>query len=225
MTDDSIKNEIRQMRCAVKETKNFGGEWLSTNEWIEAVSDVEMFSEQLQQVITNPCRWKWAIISLHSGIQGMMVLALKGSNGLNVLHKKDAKRWLNWFEGDRSDESRPRNLKLACFLDLYQRIKGKWMLMSMNSQKFVPKGTQGRSIKDLNHLRNDFIHFTPKIWSHELERFPTIASDCLGIAEFLAWESGNVIWHEHDLKKRLGDAFKSARKFLCALRQKGLDGF
>ena len=204
MTDNLIKKEIRQMRCVVKETENLDDEWLSTNEWVEAVSDFEIFSEQLQQVIDDPRRWKWAVIVLHSGIQGMMILALKGSDRLNVL---------------RCD------FKLNGFLELYKKIKSDSMKMYLNSQKFVPKGTQGWSIKELNRLRNDFVHFTPKLWRLESGGLPDIILDCLEIAEFLAWESGNVIWDEHDLKKRLGDAFKSARKFLCALQQKGLDGF
>lgn len=218
--NNAIENQIRQMLCAVKDPKNLDDEWLSTNEWGEVVSDFVMFSEQLQRVIDDPHGWKWAIFALHSGIQGLMVLALTGSNGLNVLCEKDAKRWLRWYEDDRSDESRPRDLKLAGFLDLYKRIKGDRMKMYVHSQKFVPKGTQGRSVKLLNELRNKIIHFTPKIWSLELGGLPDMVSDCLEIAEFLAWESGNVIWHKQDLQERLKAAFSSAHKSLCALRQK-----
>ena len=217
--NNTIENQIRQMRCAAKDPKNLDDEWLSTNEWIEAVSDFEMFSEQLQQVMANPHRWKWAIIALHGGIQGLMVLALEGSHGLNVLREKDAERWLIWYEGDRSTESPPRDLKLANFLDLYKKIKGDKMLMYVHSQKFVPKGTQGKSIKDLNRLRNKVIHFTPKIWRLELGGLPAIMSDCLEIAEFLAWESGNLIWHEQDLKERLKAAFTSAHKSLSDIEK------
>lgn len=214
MTDDSTMNEIRQMLCALKKPENSEDGWLSTNELVEAVTDFEMFSEQLQRVIGDHHRWKWAIITLHSGIQGMMVLALKSGDGLNVLRKEDAKRWLDWYNSGQSDESRPRDLKLADFLTLYKKIKGRWMLMYRHSQKFVAKGTQGRSIKDLNRLRNDFIHFTPKVWVLEPRELPAMVSDCLEIAEFLAWRSGNVFFPEQDLRKRLEDAFASARKFL-----------
>ena len=217
MTDESIVNEIRQMLCAAKEPKNLEDEWLSTNELVEAVTDFEMFSEQLQRVVDDRHRWKWVIIALHSGIQGMMVLALKSGNGLNVLRKEDAKRWLDWYNNGQSDESRPRDLKLADFLTLYMKIKGKWMLMYTRSQKFVAKETQGRSIKDLNRLRNDFIHFTPKIWALEPRELPAMVSDCLEIAEFLAWQSGNVFFPEQNLRERLEAAFISARKSLSAL--------
>ena len=217
MTDDSIANEIRQMLCAAKEPKNLEDEWLSTNELVETVTDFEMFSEQLQRAIDDHHRWKWAIIALHSGIQGMMVLALKGGDGLNVLRKEDSKRWLDWYNDGQSDESRPRDLKLADFLTLYKRIKGKPILMYTRSQKFVARGTQGRSIKDLNRLRNDFIHFTPKVWALEPREFPAMVSDCLEIAEFLAWQSGNVFFPEQDLRERLEATFASARNSLSTL--------
>lgn len=217
MTDDSIANDIRQMLCTVKEPKNSEDEWLSTNELVEAVADFEMFSEQLQRTINDRHRWKWAIIALHSGIQGMMVLALRGGNGLSVLREEDKERWLDWYNGDQSNESRPRDLKLADFLTLYKKIKEKWMLMYTRSQKFVARGTQGRSIKDLNRLRNDFIHFTPKVWALEPREFPAMVSDCLEIAEFLAWQSGNVFFPEQDLRERLEAAFASARNSLSTL--------
>ena len=206
-----------------EEPNNLVDEWLKTDELIETVLDFEMFSKQLQQVIDDPHRWKWAIISLHSGIQGMMVLAI--GNDLDVSREKDKERWLSWYrdrcKSNRGDELPQPDLKLANFLDLYKKIKDDKPPMKryVNSQKFVPKGTQGRSIKLLNHLRNKFIHFTPKLWGLELGGLPATVSDCLEIAEFLAWESGNIIWYEHDLKKRLKAAFTSAHKSLSAVEK------
>ena len=214
----NISDEIDQMLRATEESNDLESEWLSTTESVEAVSDFEMFSEQLRRVTADPHRWKWTIIALHSGVQGMMVLALKGSSGLNVLRREDKKRWLDSYSGDQSDDSRPRDLKLAGFLTLYERIKGDEMLLYTDSQKFVPKGTQGSSIKKLNRLRNEFVHFTPKVWALEAGGLPAILSDCLEISEFLARESGNVVFAEQDLRERLKAAFESARKSLATLR-------
>ena len=213
----NIGDEIDQMLRATEESIDLESEWLITYESVEVVSDFEMFSEQLRRVMTSPHRWKWTIIALHSGIQGMMVLALKGSNSLNVLQEKDKERWLEWYNGGQSDESRPRDVKLANFLTLYKRIKGAQMLLYTDSRKFVPKGTQGSSIKNLNLLRNKYIHFTPRVWALEAGGLPAIVSDCLGVAEFLACKSGNV-FPEQDLGERLKAAFESARKSLATLR-------
>ena len=218
----TIRDEIHEI-INMHESENQDDEWLSTNESVETVSDFEMFSEQIKRTTVDPHRWKWTIIALHSGMQGMMVLALKGSNGLNVLCKRDKERLLDWHSGDRCDKARPRDLRLASFLELYKRIKSDKMNMYVQSRKFLPSETHDRSVGLLNNIRNDFIHFTPKVWGLELGGLPEMLSDCLGIAEFLAWDSGNVRFRlsiKPDLEKRLQDAFTSARESLCAVRQK-----
>ena len=194
-----------------------GEKWLITDEAVEAVSAFEVFAEEVQRVSADPYRWKWAIIALHSGLQGMMVLALQGSHGLHVLHPEDANRWL---EAHERGGPCPADLKLDKFLSLYKKIKGVKMLMYVDSQKFVPKGTQGGSMKLLNRLRNGFVHFTPRVLSLELAGLPAMALDCLSIAEFLAWQSHNVIWREEDLSERMKTACLSARTSLEALPKK-----
>lgn len=199
--DKTIGDEIHEVINA-QEPDNPEDEWLSTDHEVETVSDFEMFAEQLKRTTDDPHRWKWAIIALHSGLQGMMVLALKGSNSFNVIRGDDKKQWL------------------ASFLDLYKKVKGDRMEMFCHSRRFIPTGTQGRSVKGLNRFRNEFIHFTPKHWLLETAGLPEIALDCLEIAEFLAWKSGNVILVRSDLTTRLEAAFASAHEDLSALRGK-----
>ena len=122
----------------IQESDSPEDEWLSTNESVETVSDFEMFSEQIKRAMDETHCWKWAIIALHSGLQGMMVLALKGSNGLNVLSDENKKQWLKWHNSDRCDKARPRDLRLASFLELYKRIKSDKMNMYVQSRKFPP---------------------------------------------------------------------------------------
>lgn len=167
-----------------------GDNYLITDGVVETVSAFEVFAEELKNISNDPYRWKWAILALHSGLQGMMVLALQGSHGLHVIKDEDAKKWLEAYE---RGETFTGDLQLEKFLDLYKKIKGDIMLMYTDSKKFVPKGTQGGSIKLLNRLRNEYIHFTPRVWALDLTGLSTMSKDCLEIAEFLAWESFNVI--------------------------------
>ncbi len=91
------------------------------------------------------------------------------------------------------------------------------MLIYGHSLKFQPTGTQDGSVKFLNRLRNQFVHFTPMVWALELEGLPAIFVDSLDIAEFLAWQSNNVFWTDAELKNRVKLAFTSARKSLETL--------
>lgn len=87
-------------------------------------------------------------------------------------------------------------------------------MMYTDSRKFIPRVTQGNSIRLLNKLRNEFVHFTPRVWALDLKGLPVISKDCVEIAEFLAWQSFNVTWAEDDLIRRAKNAFKSAHNSL-----------
>lgn len=63
-------------------------DYFATNDQELAVLDFEMFAEQLGLISRDPYRWKWVIISLHSGLQGLMVGVLKGSDKLGVYPDK-----------------------------------------------------------------------------------------------------------------------------------------
>ena len=67
-------------------------------------------------------------------------------------------------------------------------------------------------MKYLNWLRNGFIHFLPKTFALEVSDLPDLADDCLGIIEFLAFESKNVHW----LDESLGD---KARALVSELKE------
>jgi hypothetical protein len=151
----------------------------------------------------------------------MMVLALQGSHGLHVLRPEDATRWL---EAHECGGPYPHDLKLDDFLALYKKIKSKLMLMYVHSQRFVPTGSHGGSVKLLNRLRNEYIHFTPRVWVLELAGLPQMAIDCLKVAEFLAWESHNIFWKEDELCERLKRAFEVAHTALLPLKKKERNG-
>lgn len=75
------------------------------------------------------------------------------------------------------------------FLNLYKKIKGNPIL----GYKFEPKRQQGRSVKKLNRLRNEFIHFMPRGWSIELSGLPCIFRDCLDVLSELG-ETNAMRW-------------------------------
>ena len=59
------------------------------------------------------------------------------------------------MEAHEHGRSYPDDPKLDDFLSLYKKIKSKLMMMYVHSQRFVPKGSQGDSVKRLNRLRNE----------------------------------------------------------------------
>jgi hypothetical protein len=191
--------------------------WLETDEFQEAVISLEVVSDQLPKVITNNHHWKWVIVSLHNALQGFMVLALTGTNGLNTLTEKCAKEWLASHDhGERTSPDR----KLDSFLNLYKKIQSDDYMGIYNiSVSYKPKLSQERNVKKLNALRNEFIHFVPQGWMLELGDLPQIVEDCLDIIYFLAFECGNVSWRDESLKKQTREYIDRARSSLTSIKE------
>lgn len=135
-----------------------------------------------------------------------MVLALRQGNGLLALTDDSAASWLEAYE---NGEVLPME-KLDNFLNPYKKINSDKMLAYIHGQKFTPKGTQGRSIKMLNLLRNKYVHFLPQIWMLDASGLPRICLDCLEIIQFLAWESGNVLFYKEPLRDRATKALNDS---------------
>ena len=188
--------------------------YLRTDEAEEAVSAIEMVSESVAMAKSDIYRWKWALIALHSGVQGFMVLALRGGNGLAALKDEVAAAWLDAHEknGPYPEE------RLDSYENLYKKVKSDRMLMYVHSKKFVPVGTQGGSINKLKDLRDEFIHFVPKGWSLEVSGLPALFADCLDFVDCLGWGCGNVLWYDAALESRAKAAITSTRSALNDLK-------
>jgi hypothetical protein len=170
--------------------------WLRTDEYLEAVVSLEMVSDTLPKVMNDVHYWKWVLIALHNALQGYMVLALRGSDGLNVLTDKCRQKWI---ATRKRGHGAPLERRLDSFENLYKKIeRDDLMLVLMHSQPFKSHGTQTESVELLKQLRNDFIHFLPKCLSLPVHDLPGVVNDCVDIIEFLAFQCGNILWYEKE---------------------------
>jgi hypothetical protein len=193
--------------------------FIETDELTEAVYALEMALEQVTQVFQNTYRWKWFTVALHNSLQGFMVCALKGSNRLNVIKRKDAAKWLKTYEGG---QQLPRNerLDLDTFLNLYEKTKSSLMHIYGYSRAYEPTGNVDWSVKRLNLLRNEFTHFLPKSWALGVRGLPKIGMDCVGLIKFLAFECGNILWCNNEaLKLRCRSALEDMVRRLGELQE------
>lgn len=159
--------------------------WMRTDEREDILSSLKLFIDSQKNVVDDDSYWKWSIISLHSAVQSAMAFHLSFSNDLLVMTQTDAEAWLT----AHYNETAYPVTQMDSFLNLYKKIKANPIL----GYKFEPNGQKGRSIKTLNTLRNEFIHFMPKGWSIELSGMPSIFRDCLNIVSELG-EANEVRW-------------------------------
>lgn len=190
--------------------------WLRTDEQVEAAGALETANQAATHVATEVYQWRWVILALHNALQGFMVIALRGSDGLAPLRNDIAAAWLKAY---RANEPPPKE-KLDSFLSLYSKIKGGRMRQYIHSVSFQSQGSQDWSVKKLNDLRNDFVHFLPRSWSLEVSGLPKICRDCVDIVEFLGWKCGNVHWSDSSVGQRALHAIGELRSELQAVASK-----
>ena len=180
----------------------------------DAICSLELLVEHLPKVITAPQHWKWVILSAHSALQGFMVLALRGTNDLNVLTKKSATEWLEAYES-KSPRYQPR--KLEYFLKLYTKIKSDAMLLYTNSKCFTATKSQDECVKRLHAIRNDFIHYVPTSAAYNMKRWASVILEVIPIIKFLVLESNNIIFYEGDEQKQIISLCNLAKKEVTSL--------
>jgi len=173
--------------------------YLRTDEELEAAEAICMASRTADNLERDISSWRWAVIALHNAVQGFMVLSLRHGNGLLALSDKSYKEWMEAYE---KNESYPIKEKLDDYLNLYKKVKSSELGTIGGNTNFTPKETQGTSIKKLNEIRNEFIHFTPKGWSLEVDGLPQICIDCAALIEFLGWKTDNIYWHNPSYKEQ-----------------------
>jgi regulation of enolase protein 1 (concanavalin A-like superfamily) len=71
--------------------------YLNKNHWVDAVTSLEAAQELSSRVTLNGTYWKWALIAIHSGVQGFMVLALEHGNALLAMKNDTAAKWLKAY--------------------------------------------------------------------------------------------------------------------------------
>ncbi|MEW6351211.1 MAG: hypothetical protein AB1646_19305 [Thermodesulfobacteriota bacterium] len=192
--------------------------YLRSDERLDTMTSLEMVCEQLPKVVDEPHRWKWVVIALHNALQGSMVLALKGSAGLDVMTDKNAKKLLAFLTQDGA--SSPK-LWLDDFGSLFRKIqRPECMARLVGSRHFEPKGTQTDSVKILNEIRNTFIHFFPKTQSTAVHDLLAILQDCIDIIDFLLFKSENVSWFEPSYEPRAAEATRGIRLHLEVVSQR-----
>ena len=62
-----------------------------------ALTSLSALSHFLNSTKTKKINWQWIYITLHSAVQGYMVLALTGTNSVLTYRDKCAKDWLIKF--------------------------------------------------------------------------------------------------------------------------------
>lgn len=158
---------------------------IETNSTNEAFKALEKVDESLDLVNTDIYQWKWVIIILHNCVQCFMVLALEGTNQVDVIkdNTKNKRKIAEYLSPQK--EWRPDLAQVDDFMSLFNKIK------SFENSKRLDSSHE-MAIEVLAHYRNDFVHFFPKGLSIFVESLPRELQIIIEIINYLLFNSGKV---------------------------------
>lgn len=165
-------------------------EYIRTDEFVDVLSTIEFMTWLVQQLEEHPLYWKWFIKAAHNALQGALVCALKGSANIGIYPKKLQAEWLNYYEISRTNpDVTPPVEKLAPFKELLSRACQPECMRYLGGSPLVLSKQEIEDLYCLNdEVRNNFVHFTPKIWSIEGVGLPRIVGVAIKITESLMLE-------------------------------------
>jgi hypothetical protein len=113
--------------------------------------------EIVSKITLNDYYWKWAIITMHNCLQSFMVLALQGTNSVNIIRTRDRERWIDAYNNNLPY---PKT-QLKTINELFDSLTSGAMNQYIHSKVFVPESKHIGAIDIINSVRNNFIHFQP----------------------------------------------------------------
>ncbi|MEX0954113.1 MAG: hypothetical protein WDZ83_02745 [Rhizobiaceae bacterium] len=207
------------------------GDWLRIDERTDVLVSLIECIECIRRVSEEPAFWKWAILSMHSALQGAMVCHLSGTAQLGALSKKSWVETIEWHEKDHQQaagddaiesERKPErdafpDQRLADPATLFERLYRKTKRCEGAGEPLEVMPAQRSSFRRLNNLRRQFAHFAPAGWSIELAGLPRMLLDVLAVIDAIASDPWPFRHMEYADKQRLGRILKELRLELEAI--------
>jgi len=215
--------------------------WLRINEHSDVLASLSLCEMTISNVSHDIGLWKWAILSLHNCLQGAMVCHLSGTARVGALTSKCAESWLEWHDKDRRGEIEWVKNGVDEFGLPQKRIKkksdyppkdhlakpGVLFERLFDSSKRHEGGCGGilnitqneqKAFNQLNNLRNDFTHFTPKGWLIETTGLPDIFLSILQVFQRISADPWPFRYMDSSERKRLEFILANLRQELESLR-------
>jgi hypothetical protein len=144
--------------------------WVTVDEATDVVGSIRHSLRCRKVAHADPLAWKWYIISLHSALQGAIVCHLTTTAApIGALTDDSHKAWIEKINS-RDFQKNPK-IKILELPSLVKKIRksnavcGGGQLCQIHvSDKDYQKIEKFHKV-----LRNQFTHFSPKIWSIEID--------------------------------------------------------
>lgn len=155
-----------------------GERWIQTDEAEDVAGSVRHAFRTASFLADDAQAWKWALLSLHSALQGACICHLTTTAApVGALTRQNTREWLEFFERQRTDRS--VQMPKTHLLNLPDLLKAVRKPHSAGDRS----NPLGVTISDAElvwlrgihgEVRNQFVHFEPTGWSLEVSGMPQL---------------------------------------------------
>ncbi|MBT2748999.1 MULTISPECIES: hypothetical protein [unclassified Lysobacter] len=168
----------------------------------DATSSIELAAEFFEASKSDDRYWKWYVIALHSGMQGLFCMALDNGNELLVQKSSTAQKMISALD---SGTPYPPPY-MDNFVNLYTKLLSVRNLRA-GAKALPSEGDHKAAIESFDQTRNDLVHFNTKSWSVSRNHRLKEALIFCGISAYVRNESGSILWHDEHLQDRTNAAW------------------
>ena len=170
------------------------GDWLRTDEADDVRGSLRHAMRCRQFVSDDLQAWKWAVLSIHSALQGACVCHLTSTAvPIGAVTKKNAEEWIAYFDADRDEPTvQPPMTYLMALPDLIKALRKPNSAGDRSNDAGIPVNDSELEWLKRFHddVRNQFTHFSPMGWSIEVSGIPALAR----LTARIIGDIGNVGW-------------------------------
>lgn len=214
------------------ETSN---QWLDLDEVTEAIWSLQLVADLILGVEQQPYLWKWVVISLHNSLQTYLILAIWGGDHRRIMSERHLEIYKRRNAGSDREAWRGKYY-VAPFGELYAKVKlakpmaderdeqrAEWLDPGASTGPFRATESIDRSVKKLDDLRHEFLHYRPQSVSYSVPHMIDMVRDCLSLVRFLAVDNGALQYLNSEIRETAGESLQVIRDHLDRLQEYGPD--
>lgn len=173
-------------------------EYIRFDRQSDAQASLDQFCASLERTKDDESAWKFALIAVHSALQGYICIALRNGNSFQTWNERHLKKWLDAYDkgGDLPDT------KLDFFMELYEKA-------------FSDEASLNRkSIEWLNETRNSLVHFNTDSFSIHRESAIECSKEALSAITLAPQKAKGIFFYKEEQQQLFQASCERARELL-----------
>ncbi len=176
-------------------------EYICFDRQSDAQASLDEFCYCLERVSKDDSAWKYAIISIHSALQGYICICLRNGDSFQTWNERNIKKWLAAY---RSNTDLP-NTRLDFFLELYEK--------AFSDETRINRD----AIEWINEQRNSLVHFNTDSLSIHRESAVACCKQAFEAIKLTPVKAKGIFFYDDSQSQAFGQSCERAEKLLALL--------